>query len=377
MQGFKQPSAKKHEEYTVMFQEKWIDSIANPDSLNTLDSLIEFLPPTDLIAKIRDFPDGIFSFDVNMSDMTEILRVRDNDIVFSYSMPFLSTFNSIVRHLADADYYADVVNREADYTPDSPHEALSVSSTYSREEIRACLAELRRDENIFYVHRRKAVFDKLNQSQKLKDEQFNVCSYVNDVIQDISSLPAHYSISQHLLYFTSTIAGNDFKTIPLAVLPEAVGFSETDVFQYARTGNMKQLNYALPTCTNWLDVINTSLFAIACSEKVLRKCKLCGKYFIPESRSDEMYCRFPNKDLGNKPCKEAYKRIAQDERERNNELLQLNKRIYNRLRSRSKKELTSYLKQRDRMKPKDKADPVSGAEYLRWLRKYDQDTRKR
>ena len=367
----------KLEEYIMTLREEQIIYATNPDYAEVLDPLLEYMPPTGLIAGIREFPDGVFSFDVNMSDMTEALRVRDGDTVFICSMPFLATFNSIVQHLADTDYYAHIMNRETDYTPDSPHEVLSVSSTYSREEIKACLAELRRDENIFYVHRRKAVFDKLNQSQKLKDEQFNVCSYVNDVIKDISSLPAHYSISQHLLYFTSTIAGNDFKTIPLAVLPEAVGFSETDVFQYARTGNMKQLNYALPTCTNWLDVINTSLFAIACSEKVLRKCKLCGKYFIPESRSDEMYCRFPNKDLDNKPCKEAYKRIAQDERERNNELLQLNKRIYNRLRSRSKKELTSYLKQRDRMKPKDKADPVSGAEYLRWLREYDQDTRKR
>ena len=330
----------------MTLREEQIIYATNPDYAEVLDPLLEYMPPTELIAGIREFPDGVFSFDVNMSDMTEALRVRDGDTVFICSMPFLATFNSIVQHLADTDYYAHIMNRETDYTPDSPHEVLSVSSTYSREEIKACLAELRQDESTYEDHKRKNVFEKLKQSRKQQNEQFKVCSYVNDVIRDISSQPGYYSIRQHLLYFTSTIACNDFKRIPLAVLPESVGSSEKDVFRFARDGNLNDLAFSLPTCTNWLDVINTSLFAIACSDKVLRKCKLCGKYFM-------------------------------DERERNNELLQLNKRIYNRLRSRSKKELTSYLKQRDRMKPKDKADPVSGAEYLRWLRKYDQDTRKR
>ena len=171
-------------------------------------------------------------------------------------------------------------------------------------------------------------------------------------------------------------ASIDFESMPYADFPDESTVYRDELFQYARNGLFGDLCFKKLACDNWLSIISTSLFAIACSEKALRKCSLCGKYFVPESRSDEMYCRFPNADFGNKPCKVAYKRIAQNEREQNDVQLQLNKKIYNRLRNRSKTELDLYMKRRAKVKPANRENKEANERYTQWLTDYEVKTRK-
>ena len=196
--------------------------------------------------------------------------------------------------------------------------------------------------------------------------------YVKKAIDDICNLPSGLTIPKYFRYI-STLDCKEFRKIPR--------------FYNSKMANVKYREQLLPLVHDdenlsiffddvytRMDIIHLSLIAIASTEQALRKCKLCKKYFVPENRSDELYCRFPNESRDYKPCKDVYKRIAQDERERNNEPLQLNKRIYNRLRNRSEKELELYIERREEAKKKYKNDEAA---YLNWLREYDAQTRKK
>lgn len=103
-----------------------------------------------------------------------------------------------------------------------------------------------------------------------------------------------------------------------------------------------------------------------------KQCKLCGRWFTPVVRSDEQYCSFPNEKYGGKPCKVAYKRIAQYERGKQ-EHLKLPKLIYNRLRSQGDSSaVKQFMAERTQMK-----EALSKDEYIEWLRKKDKETRRR
>lgn len=73
---------------------------------------------------------------------------------------------------------------------------------------------------------------------------------------------------------------------------------------------------------NFLSIVNMAALSILKNEVVIRKCKNCGDYFIPGSRSDEIYC---DKLLPNgKTCKT----VGYDERVKGDSILREYRKIY-------------------------------------------------
>lgn len=64
------------------------------------------------------------------------------------------------------------------------------------------------------------------------------------------------------------------------------------------------------------------------TDYVVKKCKNCGKYFIPQNRSDEIYCDRISPQDENKSCKEYGAQATYKEKLQNDETLKLYRRIY-------------------------------------------------
>ena len=73
-------------------------------------------------------------------------------------------------------------------------------------------------------------------------------------------------------------------------------------------------------CTNIIPTFVMELFELTSIDNIeIKKCKNCGKFFVPENRSDELYCSniFENE----KTCKEVGPfKIKQKLMEENNDL---------------------------------------------------------
>lgn len=74
--------------------------------------------------------------------------------------------------------------------------------------------------------------------------------------------------------------------------------------------------------TNILDLCIASLQCIFNEGYIIRKCKNCGKYFIPTTRSDEIYC--DNVFKGNRTCKQ----IGYEQKINNDEFMKAYRTAY-------------------------------------------------
>lgn len=102
------------------------------------------------------------------------------------------------------------------------------------------------------------------------------------------------------------------------------------------------------TCCSLADILVITLVALAESGKSLKKCKLCGGYFVPNSYR-EKYCDNMNPTYPSKTCKQAYRLINLIEGQKNNDIKRLSKQIYDRLLLRSKK-LNEYARAHEKYK---------------------------
>lgn len=287
---------------------------------------------------ITGFPSGSKKLDeigilINPSDMTELITYKINGKQFKYTIPFLSLFNLAVKQLSFLNSKTIL--------------------EYSTEKNTV-------DEYFIYL---------FEERQKILESIDKICTFKKG-----------FTLNHFILYFSYLHEFEEFSTIPRAhhIVTDIDSIEDYSEFRDKKniSGQLDDLIF-LPNHNSLLNIISDSLFIVACSGMTIRKCKLCGKYFITENRSDEMYCRFPNESYSNKPCKNAYKRIAQDQRERGNEAIKLNKRIYNRLRNQKGTLVDQYIKERDKRKPADKNDLAAMAKYIDWLQEYDRNTRKR
>lgn len=74
-------------------------------------------------------------------------------------------------------------------------------------------------------------------------------------------------------------------------------------------------------------VLYASLFEVARCGKVIKKCKNCGRYFIPENRSDTLYCSNPSPVDPTKTCREYGSQRLWYERQKDDELATLSRNI--------------------------------------------------
>lgn len=133
----------------------------------------------------------------------------------------------------------------------------------------------------------------------------------------------------------------------------------------------------LATCYSLMEIVFSTLEAIAYKGKQINKCELCGKYYVPQGRTDEKYCDFENPDYPGKTCKEAIKLIKIKERTKEDETKHLAKRIYNRLYRRqennpddtkARRDLFDFTSSNDEWKSNMASGGKTKTEYLHWLR---------
>lgn len=74
-------------------------------------------------------------------------------------------------------------------------------------------------------------------------------------------------------------------------------------------------------------IMFATFFELVRRNKVVRKCKNCGRYFIPGNRSDTLYCDNPSPEAPEMTCKEYGTRRLWYERQKEDELATLSRKI--------------------------------------------------
>ena len=106
----------------------------------------------------------------------------------------------------------------------------------------------------------------------------------------------------------------------------------------------------------------------------IKKCKNCGKYFVPEKRTDELYCNNIYED--GRTCKEIGSFKVKQKMINNDDDLRTYRNVYQKLllRTRRNPENLQYEKEfenfkEDNRKMRDKLDKgkVTYEEYVEWL----------
>lgn len=85
--------------------------------------------------------------------------------------------------------------------------------------------------------------------------------------------------------------------------------------------------YRINCAERFIQVALASLQEIANSGKTVRKCENCGRYFIPENRSDTLYCDNPSPQVPTMTCKEYGSQRLWYARQKDDELATLSRNI--------------------------------------------------
>ena len=110
---------------------------------------------------------------------------------------------------------------------------------------------------------------------------------------------------------------------------------------------------------------------------VTKRCEHCGAEFVP-TRLNEKYCNGVSPIYPDKTCKEAEKYIKQLRRENGNEVMQAEKRAYNKLLNRSKtqnggkrakagEKLNQFMAQKQAWKDAIASSQSTKEQYITWL----------
>lgn len=130
------------------------------------------------------------------------------------------------------------------------------------------------------------------------------------------------------------------------------------------------------TTPRFSQIAAISLMELARAGKVIRKCKNCGQYFIPENRSDTLYCNNPSPADPTKTCKEYGSQRLWYERQKDDELATLSRNILSAKSMLAKRnsDLPDYKmfydffrKERIRWKKAVESGEKSREEYREWL----------
>mgnify|MGYP001851321755 CR=1 FL=1 len=127
------------------------------------------------------------------------------------------------------------------------------------------------------------------------------------------------------------------------------------------------------------ELLTISFIEILKSQLVIKKCKNCGKYFIPESRTDEKYCNNPSPQNPNKTCKEyGAKKTYRDEiksqpvKSEHNKTSQFYRMRINRAKNEKEKSLyekkfNTYKEQYKNKKEQYKQGKLKEADFIEWI----------
>lgn len=128
-------------------------------------------------------------------------------------------------------------------------------------------------------------------------------------------------------------------------------------------------------CTNIIPTFVMELFELTSIDNIeIKKCKNCGKLFVPENRSDELYCS--NIFENGKNCKEVGPfKIKQKLMEENNDL-KVYRNVYQKLLLRTRrnplnedyeKDFLTFKKKNAELKDKINKGEIKQEDYMKWL----------
>ena len=152
---------------------------------------------------------------------------------------------------------------------------------------------------------------------------------------------------------------------------------EADAQEIAKNANTDYLN---TYCFESNDIIQTfiiELFEMTEIESTaIKKCKNCGKFFVPDNRVDELYCN--NIYENNKTCKEVGPFRTKQKLMQENDDLRIYRNVYQKLLLRTRRNPNNDQYERDfnkfkqkniELKEKIEKGEMSQAEYVEWLNK--------
>ena len=101
-----------------------------------------------------------------------------------------------------------------------------------------------------------------------------------------------------------------------------------DAFVNGREHDDIDLNvYSVGSENRFQKIVMISFTEIAKRSKSIRKCKNCGKYFIPNKRADALYCDNPSPEIPGMTCKEYGTKRLWYARQKEDELATLSRKI--------------------------------------------------
>lgn len=152
---------------------------------------------------------------------------------------------------------------------------------------------------------------------------------------------------------------------------------EEDAQESAKYVNKEFLSSYCFTCTNIIQSLIIELLEIATTENIeIKKCKNCGKYFVPDNRSDEIYCS--NIYENGKTCKEVGHFRTQQKLMQLNDDLRIYRNVYQKLLLRTRrnpdndkyeKEFQKFKNKNIELKEKINNGEITQEEYMEWLNK--------
>lgn len=147
-----------------------------------------------------------------------------------------------------------------------------------------------------------------------------------------------------------------------------------EIAKVVETENLLPYNYL---CKNIIPTFIIELLELTTIENIeIKKCKNCGKFFVPENRSDELYCS--NIFENGKTCKEVGPfKVKQKLMEENNDL-KVYRNVYQKLLLRTRrnpmndeyeKEFIEFKKKNAELKEKVNNGELTQEQYMEWLNK--------
>jgi len=127
---------------------------------------------------------------------------------------------------------------------------------------------------------------------------------------------------------------------------------------------------------SYQDICVMTLYFALQNNLTINKCKNCGNYFIPLSRSDEVYCDNPSPQNSQKTCKQYGKTTGSYEKNQRDPVLKMCRNLYNskQMLVRRHPDITAYSENFERFKQdseewkrKYKSQKCTAEEFAQWI----------
>lgn len=368
----------------------------------------------------------IITKELNIYYTNETINIRENQAQFSKIQGKLKEYKEILNNTNLYNkYYDDLINEaqeiiatsqnqeeiddEKDFLKDLYEE--KNDSKKGKKVIRSYIADLEEDEKESFKELRN-----LDELPSLMDKYIE--RLINTIINYKYYFDLYFGISnlsdlkgKDMSYFQSLFSidfeiprqityaiykKNDtyfpLKNLVFSIYKETKDSNETveslnDIFSYEKilntTNNLhknKNIFYLKSYAINNLKDILNIYFNYFTQENIhIKKCKNCNKYFIPQNRTDEVYCNNPSPQNPNKTCKEyGAKKTYRDEiksqplKSEHNKTSQFYRMRINRAKNEKekslyKKKFNAYKEQYQTKKEQYKKGKLKEADFIEWI----------